>query len=199
MIERIRQDLERSDAKDSDSTIFHAVLRSDLPDSDKTTERMGHEAQTFFGAGVVTTAWALSNAVFYILADPEKLSRLRTELQEAIPDVSAADAFSYEKLERLPYLTGCIKEGVRLSYGVSGRLTRVFYEPLVYKDWTIPPKTAVSMSIADVSFEETIFEGPRQYKPERWLPGAPKPADGTSLENYFLPFSKGPRMCLGIT
>jgi cytochrome P450 len=124
--------------------------------------------------------------------------KLRAELYEAIRNVSAVNTFSFEKLERLPYLTGCIKEGIRLSYGLSGRITRVFNEPLIYKDWTIPPKTAVSMSITDVSFDEAIFESPRQYKPERWFAGAPKPADGSSLENYFVPFSKGSRMCLGI-
>jgi cytochrome P450 len=71
-------------------------------------------------------------------------------------------------------------------------------EPLIHRDWTIPPKTAASMSITDVSFDEAIFESPRQYKPERWFAGTPKPADGSSLENYFVFFSKRPRMCQGI-
>lgn len=178
--------------------MFHALLQSDLPAFDKTNARLADEAQTVVGAGVTTTAWAMTNALFYILADNSVLSKLQAELDKTIPDLSAADAFSYSKLEKLPYLQACIKEGIRRSYGVSGRLGRVFHEPLLYKEWIIPPGTNVLMSMRQISLDEDIFENAREYNPERWLPGAPKAADGSSLDEYFVPFSSGPRMCLGI-
>lgn len=56
----------------------------------------------------------------------------------------------YEKLERLAYLTGCIKEAVRISEPISGRLGRIFNEPFVYKQWEIPPQTTIAMNIREL-------------------------------------------------
>lgn len=187
----------KPDSKSTNDTIFHAVLRSDLADSAKTPKRLENEAQTVIGAGIVTTAWAATQAVFHILSNPRVYSRLTAELREAIPDITAAGAFGYDKLEKLQYLGGCVREGVRFSLGISGRNPRVLREPLVYKDYTIPPGIAVSMSFRDVNFDDSVFQKAKQYKPERWLPGAPKAADGASLESHFVGFGKGPRSCLG--
>lgn len=197
-IQDIRQDPKTADAQGSNHTIFHAVLQSDLPEYAKTTARLEHEAQTVIGGGIVTTAWALTQAVFYILSNEDVRFKLLAELRQAIPNIRAPGAFSYEKLERLPYLTGCVKEGIRFSYGISGRNPRVLQEPLDYKDTIVPPGAAISMSFRDVHFDESIYEDPGWYKPERWMAGGLKAQDGSSLDSYFVAFGKGPRMCLGV-
>jgi cytochrome P450 len=196
-IQDLKSDAILSDAKSANDTIFHAILRSDLPTSAKTDNRLEHEAQVVIGAGIVTTAWAATQAGFFILSNHQVHSRLLEELREAIPDVTATEAFGYDKLERLQYLGGCVREGVRFSFGISGRNTRVLQEPLEYKDYTIPAGTVISMSFRDVNFDESVFEDPKAYKPERWFPGAAKAADGASLESHFVGFGKGPRSCLG--
>ena len=149
---------------------------------------------------MVTVAWSLSQSVFYILRNPEVHARLLAELEKAIPDLSTPDAFAFEKLERLPYLCGCVREGVRFSYGISGRNPRVLSEPVVYKDYLIPAGTAISMSIRDANFDEAVYDEPKSFKPERWIgEGAPpKAVDGSSLESYFVGFGKGSRSCLGV-
>lgn len=134
---------------------------------------------------------------YHILANQTVLSTLQKELKDAIPNISEESAFNYEKLERLPYLTGCVKEGIRISEPISGRLHRVFHDPLPYKAWNIPAETIVSMNVSDVTLDGDIFPQPKEYKPERWLSGAAKAPDGSSLETYLVSFSKGPRMCLG--
>jgi cytochrome P450 len=149
------------------------------------------------GAGLVTTAWALTNAVYYLLANPEMLEKLRTELFEAIPDLSAPDAFAYQKLERLPYLHGCVREGIRLSHGVSCRIPRIYDVPMQYGDYVIPPGFPIAMTIYDVHFNEEIYPKAKEFIPERWF-GTPKAPNGESLEKYWVAFSKGPRNCLGI-
>lgn len=178
-------------------TIFHEILQSDLPPNEKSLRRLGDEAQTILGAGVATTAWALSNACYYILADQDIHEHLRAELYAAIPDPSAPDALSFQQLESLPYLRACIRESLRLSHGVSARNPRVFNHPLHYGEWVIPPGTPVSMTIMDVHFDENIYPDPKAFAPARWL-GDAKAQDGNSLDRYFVAFGKGPRLCLGI-
>ena len=103
----------------------------------------------------------------------------------------------FSKLSQLPYLRACIKEGVRHSHAVSARNPRVFNKELKYKGWTVPPRRPVSMTIADVQFYEDLYQDAIRFAPERWL-GDAKSANGESLEQYFVGFGKGQRVCLRI-
>ncbi|KAI6881099.1 hypothetical protein KC363_g7388 [Hortaea werneckii] len=199
-IDDIKQSAKSPEQRSPLRTMFHALLDSELPEYAKTITRLEHEAQTVIGGGIVTTAWALTQSVFYILNDPTVYKRLADELHQAIPDANSSDAFAYEKLERLPYLTGCVKEGIRFSYGISGRLPRVFHEAIQYREYTIPAGTAIAMSIRDVNFDDSIYDEPRNFKPERWtaVNRSAMAADRSSLESHFVTFGRGPRMCLGI-
>lgn len=181
---------------EGNKTIFDALLESNLPPPEKTVRRLGSEAQQMIGAGVETVAWALTTTVFHLLNSPDRYQKLRSELQEAIPDPSTLPKSVV--LERLPYLAACIKEGIRLSTGVSVRLPRVSPEkPIEYRDWVIPPGTPVSMTTLDVLRDEAVFPYARSFIPERWLENA-KTKDGDSLSRYFVPFGKGTRMCIGV-
>lgn len=185
-----------NEKKSSHQTIFDEVLASDLPEQEKDLDRLGDEAQTVMGAGLVTTAWSLAHATFYILNEPIVLQKLRTELFNAIPDLRAP--LDWTKLEELPYLTGCIKEGIRLSYCVSARNPRISpQEPIKYKDWEIPPGTPVSMTVVDVHQDADVYPEPHRFIPERWIDPA-KMKNGSRLDRYFVAFGKGPRQCLGI-
>lgn len=135
-------------------------------------------------------------ASYHIIDKPPILKKLRAELEEAMPDPTAKiDALS---LEKLPYLSACIREGVRLSYGVTSRNPRISPDkPMKYKDWVIPIGTPVSMTIIDVHHDEHVFPNSRSYIPERWL-GNPKTEEGENLNRYFVPFGKDSRSCLGI-
>ena len=168
-----------------------------FPAEEKAPRRLADEFQTVIGAGLVTTAWALTVAIYYLQVNPPILEKLRAELFAAVPDLSGPDALAYQKLESLPYLRGCVREGIRLSHGVSCRMPRLIDTPVAYGDWIIPPGTPTSMTILDVQFNETLYPKPYDFVPERWI-GNPKALDGESMEKYWVAFGKGPRNCLGI-
>lgn len=48
----------------------------------------------------------------------------------------------------------------------------------------------------------TIFPSPETFLPERWLSqpasGKPNNTNGNPLKRYFVPFTRGPRQCLGM-
>lgn len=54
-------------------------------------------------------------------------------------------------------------------------------------------QTVVEMSSHIVHRNATLFEDPDVFKPERWLG-----EDGKKLERWLVPFSRGPRSCLGL-
>ncbi|MCJ1249525.1 hypothetical protein MMC30_006751 [Trapelia coarctata] len=143
-------------------------------------------------AGNETTGNALNALHFHLLANPEKIARLKAELAEEIK--GQWDVSSWQQLKKLPYLTACIEEILRLSSGVPHRLARLAPKGgLRWRDHIIPEGTPVSMANYHMHMNPDIFPRPRDFWPERW----PEP-EAKSLKKYFAPFSKGPRMCLGI-
>jgi len=174
-------------------TIFYEIIHSDLPPAEKTTKRLQAEAAAILGAGAVTTAWTLTTALYHLVVQPEKLKRLRTEIRSVMPD--PFQPATLQQLEQLPYLTGVIMEGLRLSNGVSTRLARVAPDrSLYFHDWVIPKGTPVGMTSVLIHQNPDIFPQPLEFIPERWL----DPKEKQRMERYLVPFSKGTRVCLGM-
>ena len=171
------------------------MLHSDLSPKEKSVNRMVQEAQVIIGAAILTTSWAAAVASFHIINNPAIFKKLRAELEDAIPD--PATLLDWQHLEPLPYLSGCIKEGIRLAYGIASRLPRVSRSDLKYKDWRIPAGTPVSMTIVDMNHDEEVFPQSHSFVPERWS-NNPTTKDGQPLEKYFVGFGKGARSCIGL-
>ncbi|EON70045.1 hypothetical protein W97_09313 [Coniosporium apollinis CBS 100218] len=179
---------------DGQPTIFHELLNSDLPLWEKSLERLWQEGQVVVGAGADTTANALTVTTFHLLDNPDKLQRLKSELEMLMPDLCSP--VKLRELEQLPYMSAVLSEGLRLSYGVSSRLQRIApAEELKFHDWTIPPGTPVGMTSVLMHHNPSIFPNPDTFLPERWLEPAP---DNRPLDRYLVSFTKGSRQCIGI-
>lgn len=179
-------------------TIYHGILNSKLPEEEKSLQRLADEAQVTVIAGTLTTTWVMSVGMYHLLAPGSVsiLNSLRKELKEAIPDPNKP--LDWDKLEKLPFLTGVVNESLRLGNGTTMRLPRIAPdETLIYKDpstgkvWEIPPGTPVSFTPMHIHDDEKIFIHPESFQPERWI-------ENPELEQYLLAFSKGSRQCLGM-
>jgi cytochrome P450 len=179
-------------------TIFHEILNSDLPDAEKSHSRLWQDGQVTIIAGTLTTASALSYVLFSLLTQPDVLYRLKKELKDAIPDPAHLPPLA--AIEQLPYLSACIKEGLRLSNGVSCRLQRIDPDnPIVFTDrmrnkgkqYVLPSGTPLSMTGMLIHMDSTYFPDPLAFNPDRWL-------ENPGLEKYLVAFSRGTRQCIGI-
>ncbi|MCJ1396150.1 hypothetical protein MMC18_009039 [Xylographa bjoerkii] len=178
-------------------TVFNELLQSNLPPEELSVERLKHEAASITGAGIDTTKTTLSLASFHILSNQHILQRLREELAIAIPDPSASMP-TVPEMEKLPYLNAIVQESLRMSYGISQRLSRINpHGPIQYGSYTIPPNVPFSMTSYLMHRDESIFPDPDSFKPERWL-NDPKAPSGKPLTKYLVAFGRGPRMCLGM-
>ncbi|KAF6758266.1 cytochrome P450 [Ephemerocybe angulata] len=174
-------------------TIFHHMLNFEGKEG---KGRLGHgelrdEGVLLLAAGTDTTANTCTVATFHVLSNPGIEGRLRAELREAWPD--AGEGISLERLEKLPYLTAVIYEGLRLSHGIVSPLPRIVTEPTMISGFLVPENTVVSMAQPFVHLNPDIFPDPHRFDPERWLQEGSK-----ELQNYIVAFSKGQRMCIGI-
>lgn len=186
---------------------MHEIMWSRLPPEEKTFWRIFEEVTAVTGASFETTANVLRVIVYHVWSDAVILGRLRVELADAIAaaanDETATD-FEYRSdaqplalraLERLPYLTGVLMEGMRMSPGLGSRMQRVAPDrELVYKSWRIPAGTPVGMTQLDFHMDEEYYPQPRRFMPERWVDAK----DRSRLERAYMPFSRGARNCLGM-
>ncbi|KAI9766654.1 MAG: hypothetical protein M1839_004794 [Geoglossum umbratile] len=178
----------------SRKTIFHQLLDPELMEGRVAPiAELVDEAYVIVGAASDTTGNALTIATYHTLSNKEILSKLTTELNDAFPDPSVKPDFI--TLEKLPYLTGVIKESLRLSYGVLSRLPRVTPPPgATFNGYKIPQGSIVGMSAWTVHHNEDAFPVPEKFDPSRWTqPGAAK-----RLDKYLVSFSKGSRSCIGM-
>ena len=176
------------------SSLFHHIVASDMPESERSEERLAKEAQIILGAGTVTVSRTMAYASFYILSRPELRAELEAELREPMSDWPARVS-TWAELERLPLLQAIIKESLRLTYGVMHRLPRVSPDvPIQFRGHTIPPGIPVGMSAYLQHSDPDVFPSPDRFMPERWLAGSVTPA---MIRNY-VPFSRGSRNCLGM-
>ncbi|OJD15879.1 hypothetical protein AJ78_03897 [Emergomyces pasteurianus Ep9510] len=176
-------------------TIFHQLLK---PDSVKeytvpTVEQLVHEAYIVVAAAADTTGNAMTIALYNSVLKPEIYTKLTAEMKGAFPDPDAE--LDLSTLEKLPYLNAVIKESLRLSFGVIGRLPRVVpASGAEFNGYTVPPGTIVSMSSWMMHRNENIFPDPDTFDPSRWL----NPATSKILDRYLVAFGKGSRKCVGM-
>ena len=144
------------------------------------------------GAGTHTTSWILTVIAFHLISQPPLLRRLKEELRAAHPNPSSKPTLP--ELEKLPFLTAVLKEGLRLGYGATARSARIAPDTsLKCGDYMIPPGTPVSIAIPITSHNESLFPNSHSFDPSRWLSD-----DAAHLDKYIISFSKGSRACLGM-
>ena len=72
---------------------------------------MAEEAFSICAAASDTTGNAMTVAAYHVITNPAIYARLRKELLAKFPD--SESEIGYVELEKLPYLTGVVKEGLR--------------------------------------------------------------------------------------
>jgi cytochrome P450 len=131
------------------------------------------ELLTLLVAGHETTATALSWAMERLVRHPEKLERLRDEVE------AGEDA----------YLTATIQETLRLR-PVIVIVIRKLTEPVELGGYELPAGASVTPCIHLIHRDPQIYPEPERFLPERFLDEPP----GTYT---WIPFGGGVRRCLG--
>ncbi|KAF3763945.1 cytochrome P450 [Cryphonectria parasitica EP155] len=174
-------------------TVIKDILESKLPPQEKTFKRVFEDVSSIAGAGFETTAGALRLILFHVFTNPETLGKLRGELTGA--GVCSPSDFDLKSLEKLPYLTSTIMEGIRLSPAIASRMGRVAPDrDIFYEQWRIPARTPVGMTLILMHTDERLYPYPKRFHPERWMDAELR----GKAEKAFAPFSRGTRLCLGM-
>ncbi|KAI9739227.1 MAG: hypothetical protein M1834_007440 [Cirrosporium novae-zelandiae] len=176
------------------TTIYHLLLN---PEAYRTktvpsTQSLYAESQAMIFAGSDTGANVMMLGLFYLMKNPKCMASLKQELREFWPNIN--DEPDLKAVEKLPYLNAFIKESLRMGPNIPSGCPRIVPAGgFNINGHHIPGGTCVSMSQWLIHRNPTLFEDPDEFIPERWLQ-----SDSAALEKWLVPFSRGPRMCLGM-
>ncbi|XP_073909955.1 cytochrome P450 4F1-like [Castor canadensis] len=152
------------------------------------------EAETFMFGGHDTTASGLSWVLYNLAKHPEYQERCRQEVRELLRDRDPKD-IEWDDLAQLPFLTMCIKESLRLHPPVFV-ISRCCTQDIALPDGLVIPKGVICIiSIFGTHHNPAVWPDPEVYDPFRFDPENIK--DRSPLA--FIPFSAGPRNCIGQT
>lgn len=151
-------------------------------------------------AGRDTTAALLSFVFLALVANPEKLAKLRQDIRADFGTSGTTDSITFESLKRCVYLRYVINEALRLCPPVPINMRQA------NKDTTLPTgggknhdepifvakNQIVTYSVLFMHHNQNIW-GPdaSEFRPERW-------GEASCPKGWeYLPFNGGPRICLG--
>ncbi|KAI0503239.1 cytochrome P450 [Xylaria bambusicola] len=152
------------------------------------------EALTQLIAGSDTTSNTSCALLYYVAKTPGVIQKLQEELDAAIPD-SNTKVPDYESVRNLPYLEAVINETMRIHSTSGIGLPRQIPEGsqgIHLHGHYFPAGTVLSVPTYTIHHSKDIW-GPDadEFRPERWENAT------TRQRNAFIPFSYGPRSCVG--
>lgn len=188
IIDRIIDRREQGDAEGF-SLIDHFLQRgeSQAGKCPLSREAARNEAVVMFMAGHETTANALTWTWYLLDHDPQSMDRLQQELDEVLQgrDPTFAD------VDRLPFTRAVFEEAMRL-YPPVPLLSRQARESDQVLNRDVRPGTVILVLPWLLHRHRLLWDAPDHFVPERFMPDSPRPD-----KCAYLPFSVGPRVCLG--
>jgi cytochrome P450 len=178
---------ERRAAKNPPDDLLTRLLRARDEDGSRMDDRqVRDEAVTLFVAGHETTATALTWALYELAREPGVRSKL----------IEEADALRSEndlrEPARMAYAIKVFKEAMRL-YPPVYLIPRRALEPVNAAGYALPRRTIVFTSPYALHRRPDIYSNPERFDPERFTPEA----ESKRPRSAYLPFSAGPRICIG--
>ncbi|XP_030762063.1 cytochrome P450 4C1-like isoform X2 [Sitophilus oryzae] len=146
---------------------------------------------TFAFAAVDTSGNTLAFLLTLLGMHPDIQDKVYKEILE---EIGLDRAIEVQDLPKLKYVERVIFETLRL-FPIAPVIGRYTTKDVICGTQTIPKGVNIMISILDVHRNERYWTDPLKFDPDRFLPEeiAKRPS------SYYIPFSTGPRNCIGKT
>ena len=146
------------------------------------------------GTGVELTSHYILSCLLMLNDHPEVLKKLRQELDE---NITNENEFTYDKIDSLQYLSAFMKEVLRMGHPSPLGTMKQLDMDCMLGEYSFKKDMICLNGFGLNCMKEKYFKNPEEFRPERWL------KDGVVQESIndesmsFIPFSIGPRSCIG--
>ncbi|KAG7521721.1 cytochrome P450 2F2-like [Solea senegalensis] len=141
-------------------------------------------------AGTDTTANTLLTAFLYLMNFPQIQERCQQEIDKVLV---GKDETTFEDRHQMPYVQAVLHEIQRVANTVPLAVFHSTTKDTELLGYSIPKGTIVIPNLSSVLVEEGQWKFPHEFNPENFLND-----QGEFVKpEAFMPFSTGPRVCLG--
>lgn len=144
---------------------------------------------TFFVAGMDTTGHLVTMAVYYLDKYPEYLAKMREEISEHYGE---GDEVTVNDLNKLEFMMAFLKETLRVATPARALFPRMAIRNHTINDVYVRKGDLVNVNYFYNQCNPAYFPDPFKFDPNRWLG-----SERLSETYAFIPFSAGPRNCIG--
>ncbi|XP_029993531.1 cytochrome P450 2F2-like [Sphaeramia orbicularis] len=141
-------------------------------------------------AGTDTTSNTLLTGFLYLMTHPQIQERCQQEIDQVL---EGKDQASFEDRHNMPYTQAVIHEVQRVANTVPLSVFHCTTKDTELRGYSIPRGTMIIPNLTSVLNEEGQWKHPHEFNPDNFLNDQ---GDFVKPE-AFMPFSAGPRMCLG--
>ncbi|XP_050672671.1 probable cytochrome P450 4d20 isoform X2 [Leptidea sinapis] len=188
-LEKIKLGQIKANTDDECEYLLDTFLQGKLHNGDPIPDEMINEEITLLcWTGHYTTSKTMSHTLYLLAKHPEIQKKIYEE-QVAVLKNNMSRKVTNHDLNEMKYLEAAIKETLRVLPTVS-TIGRQLKNDLKLKgDQIVPAQASILMFFEAMYQNPKLFPEPEKYKPERFF---------DSMHSYaFIPFSAGPRNCLG--
>ncbi|CAL1673962.1 unnamed protein product [Lasius platythorax] len=155
-----------------------------------TDDELMAQVNTFMFAGHDTIAIAITCTLFLLGNNFDHQEKVHEELEEVFKD--SETPASVKELSQLKYLDRIIKEALRL-YPSAPIISRKLVKDVKLGDYTLPIGVTLYIHFSLIHTNPQVWSDPKKFDPDRFLPENSKHRHPYA----YIPFSAGPRNCIG--
>ncbi|CAL2273296.1 unnamed protein product [Prunus armeniaca] len=174
---------------DTDPSILRFLLASREEVSSK---QLRDDLLSMLVAGHETTGSVLTWTLYLL----SKNSHSLVEAQEEVDTVLQGQRPSYDDIKNLKFLTRCIMESLRLFPHPPVLIRRAQVADVLPGNYKVNAGQDIMISVYNIHHSSEVWERAEEFLPERFDLEGSVPNE-TNTDFRFIPFSGGPRKCVG--
>ncbi|KAL1369022.1 cytochrome P450 76T24-like [Arachis hypogaea] len=173
--------------------VLDSVLEVMLEENSQVTRlHVLHLFLVLLVAGVDTTSITIEWAMAELLRNPEKLEKVRNELQHVL---GKNEQLEEKHISKLPFLKAVVKETFRLHPPAPLLVPHKAQEDVELCGFIVPKNAQVWVNVWAMGRDSSIWTNPNEFMPERFLESE---IDFQGHDFELIPFGAGKRMCPGL-
>jgi cytochrome P450 len=137
-----------------------------------------------------------STALTWIFYELDKNPAVEAKMVEEIQRVTENQQLEFEKVQELKYTKAVIQEAMRLHPPLWFENRNTLRE-VELGDSILPKGSMVILSRYALHRNSKVWKNPDLFDPNRFYPETPDTINGFKTSGAYIPFSSGPRVCIG--
>lgn len=174
---------------DNDPSILRFLLASR---EEVSSVQLRDDLLSMLVAGHETTGSVLTWTLYLLSKDSSTLMKA----QEEVDRVLQGRPPTYDDIKDLKYLTRCINESLRLYPHPPVLIRRAQVADVLPGNYKVNAGQDIMISVYNIHHSSKVWERAEEFVPERFGLDGPVPNE-SNTDFRFIPFSGGPRKCVG--